>query len=134
MSTEQRARYLLERMGYPDAQTRTAGDLVELADVLARQAHAERSSEKLRELLDEAMHQLWHAIQTPESFDRTVARKAYDEIRQATPKRLTEPETEWVTCPSCGGDEGTRDSAGEWVNCAECDGSGGWMRRVTAAP
>jgi hypothetical protein len=35
MSAEQAARDMLARLGYEDAQTRTAGDLVELANLIA---------------------------------------------------------------------------------------------------
>jgi len=35
MTAEQKARDMLERMGVPDAQSYTAGDLVELANLIA---------------------------------------------------------------------------------------------------
>lgn len=41
MTAEQKARDMLERMGVEDAQSMTAGDLVELANLIAYQDHVE---------------------------------------------------------------------------------------------
>jgi hypothetical protein len=39
--------------------------------------------QKLAELLDEACHQIWHAVHDPESFNRETAWKAHNEIKRA---------------------------------------------------
>lgn len=49
-SAEQQARDMLERMGVEDAQSMSAGDLVELANLIATQVFTHRDVEQLRSM------------------------------------------------------------------------------------
>ena len=62
----------------------------------------------LADLLDEATHQLWHATQDPEHFDRATAWKAYLEIKARAAAAVKtafdsagKPGTEFPICPDC---------------------------------
>jgi hypothetical protein len=39
--------------------------------------------QRLADLLDEACHQIWHAVHDPDSFNRETAWKAHNEIKRA---------------------------------------------------
>lgn len=52
MTAEQKARDMLERMGVKDAQDFSAGDLVELANLIAGTVPAPKTEDQLRALIE----------------------------------------------------------------------------------
>ena len=52
MTAEQRARDMLERMGVEDAHSFSAGDLVELANLIAGTAPVPKTEDELRTLIE----------------------------------------------------------------------------------
>jgi hypothetical protein len=47
------------------------------------EGQANALAQRLADLLDEACHQIWHAVHDPESFNRETAWKAHNEIKRA---------------------------------------------------
>lgn len=59
MTAEQKARDMLQRIGVPDAQSYTAGDLVELANLIADSERWERDHEPCSCGHERQTHHAW---------------------------------------------------------------------------